>query len=72
MIIEARADNNSNDGNPLFRIYSIVPTETQRTDTAIDDNNISTHLYTESKAAYKIGAAFAGDFANSALNAACG
>jgi hypothetical protein len=58
MIIEARADNNSNDGNPLFHIYSIVPTETQRTDTAIDDNNISTHFYIESKAAYEIGAAF--------------
>lgn len=51
MIIEERADNNSNDDNPLFHIYSIAPTEIERTDTAIDDNNISMHLYTESKAA---------------------
>ena len=56
--IEERAENNSNNDNPLFHIYSIVPTETQRTYPAIDDNNISTHFYTESKAAYKIGGSF--------------
>ena len=55
MIIEDRANNNSNNDNPLFHIYSIVPTETQRTDPAIDDNNVSTHSYTESKDVYKKG-----------------